>query len=689
LNGLNKFHATAVWNSSSFAHPGTLGDAILARQDGSIYLAERNALYRIDPAAEPKILLRGIGDPGALCEGPDGTVAVLASSRAVLLRGTHQEEITFPLQSEGLNFSCAFDPTGTLWLGADAKGWFRRNGNTWTPVDTGFKDSVDNRILTASDGRGILITITGNSVIRILPDGRREPVIHPGRVGKILGIFRVARGILVTGAEGFALVEPGRTSYLSAERIPAFRSIRGYGETTTGDSWLSGPESVSRVRTDELMRAFYSPSFSPVIAKFGYAEGLVDSVVQSNNPSVAVGRDGRVWLLTSAGISVLDANKLRTVATVAPQAAITGFFADDLFIRDPSKVSLKAGSANVRIRFSAIQLSQPGTVRVRYRLHGFDKDWIEAGQRRDASYTNLAPGTYRFEVATADRDGAWSKVGAVVSFDLPATFVQSGWFMALCLALGLLALWILFSLRSRQLTHRIRQRTEDRLIERERIARELHDTLLQSVQGLVLRFQSIVDRLSRDEPARDQLEAALARADGVMIEARERVRDLRLREEPDDLAPRIAEQADLAGLTPGVPVEISTSGNPRPLGPLVGSELSRIASEAFSNIARHADATSVQVVISFDASRLSVRIADDGVGLPPGILARGGREGHYGLTGMRERAEKIGGHLTIERAGKAGTVVTTTVPARLAFADYRPNRFARWLDRIRNARHHD
>lgn len=256
---------------------------------------------------------------------------------------------------------------------------------------------------------------------------------------------------------------------------------------------------------------------------------------------------------------------------------------------------------------------------------------------------------------------------------------------ALCVGIfaALLLVWLIFATRSRQLTYRSRRGIEARLAERERIARELHDTLLQSVQGLVLRFQSVADMLPASEPAREQLEAALARADGVIIEGRNRVRELQLREEPKDLLRMIDDQINLVGLASGA--EVSVIGAERPLHPIIAAELSRVAGEALSNIVRHANANRVKVILTFETGKFTMQISDDGIGLPPGVMARGGRDGHYGLTGMRERSEKVGGHLSIERGTDAGTVVSVTVPARLAFTDFRPNLMVRWYSALRSS----
>jgi signal transduction histidine kinase len=225
-----------------------------------------------------------------------------------------------------------------------------------------------------------------------------------------------------------------------------------------------------------------------------------------------------------------------------------------------------------------------------------------------------------------------------------------------------------------QVAGSIRNRLEERLGERERIARELHDTLLQSIQGLVLRFQSVANKMPAGGPARGQLEAALLRADDIIAEGRDRVQDLRVAQASGDLPELLKERAMGAGLDPAIAVRIVVEGRQRPVHPLVSVELERIAVEALFNVARHAKASNVEITIRFARRQLGVEIRDDGVGIAGDVLALGYRPDHFGLVGMRERAERIGGSFLIESSPGMGCAVTMTLPARLAFADHAPRR---------------
>jgi signal transduction histidine kinase len=337
--------------------------------------------------------------------------------------------------------------------------------------------------------------------------------------------------------------------------------------------------------------------------------------------------------------------------------------------RDPVSLTLPAATSNIEIDFAVLSFADPKAVSVRYMLEGYDAGWIDPGARRQAFYTNLPRGDYRFRVIAANADGAWNRAGAAVSFEIPPTFFQSYWFLALCVALTLLLCWLAYRLRMAQVASRIRTRLEERMGERERIARELHDTLLQSVQGLVLRFQSVAHRMAPGDPSRAHLESALNRADEVIVEGRNRVRDLRAGDNSGDPLANLQELADAAGFDPPIPIRIVVEGRPRQVHPLVAAEIRTLAGEALFNIARHARANSVDVAITYGDRQLGVQIRDDGVGIAPSVLAQGSKDGHFGLIGMRERAERIGGALSIDSGAGKGTDVILTLTARHAYAE--------------------
>jgi signal transduction histidine kinase len=261
----------------------------------------------------------------------------------------------------------------------------------------------------------------------------------------------------------------------------------------------------------------------------------------------------------------------------------------------------------------------------------------------------------------------WNTSGASLQFEIPPTFVQSGWFALLCALLFALALWLIYTLRMRQVTAAIHNRLEERMAERERIARELHDTLLQGVQGLILKIQAVTEEIPNDSPARQQMEQALDRADGLLVEGRDRVKDLRVSPAvgPDLPAAIGAVGAELAK-EHAVRFNLSVEGTPRSLDPIVLEETLCIAREALTNAFRHARANKIETELIYHRSGLRLQFRDDGCGIDGAILSKG-RPDHWGLPGMRERAKKIRARFEVWSRPGMGTEIELRVPARIAY----------------------
>jgi signal transduction histidine kinase len=237
----------------------------------------------------------------------------------------------------------------------------------------------------------------------------------------------------------------------------------------------------------------------------------------------------------------------------------------------------------------------------------------------------------------------------------------------LCIVATLSILWTLYLIRLRQMAAEIRARIEERLGERERIARELHDTLLQGVQGLILRFQAVAERIPASEPARQMIEKALDRADEVLVQGRDRVKNLRLTAQMKTLREALTDDIKDLAVSKGVEFSVIVEGELRELNPLVRDEAYWIGHEALVNALHHAGAKLIEVEIAYDPSQLRLRIRDDGCGIDSRILEAGGKPGHWGMRGMRERAAKIGAHLETWSQPGAGTEVELRIPGSVAY----------------------
>jgi len=307
------------------------------------------------------------------------------------------------------------------------------------------------------------------------------------------------------------------------------------------------------------------------------------------------------------------------------------------------------------------------------KLEGQDKDWRELVNVRHVEYTNLAPKHYRFLVKACNNSGVWNEEGAALDFVIPPAWYQTTWFVAVCVAAFLALLWALYQYRLHQLAQQFNMRLEERVGERTRIARDLHDTLLQSFHGILLFLQSGIHLLDEHPAeAKKTLKTAAEQAERAIIEGREAVQGLRASTvERNDLASAIKTlggelaAADSNSQRPEFSVQVE--GIARNLHPILRDEVFRIAGEAMRNAFRHADAKQIEVEIRYDERQLRVRIRDDGKGIDPKLLSNHGPEGHFGLRGMRERAKLIGGKLNVWSELDSGTEVELSIPASRAY----------------------
>jgi signal transduction histidine kinase len=349
------------------------------------------------------------------------------------------------------------------------------------------------------------------------------------------------------------------------------------------------------------------------------------------------------------------------------------------------QTSVPPGNHTFDFRFTALSFSAPEKLRFRYRLEPFDKDWVDAGTRRTAHYTNMAPGKYSFQVAAANDYGIWNEQGASVRFVLQPRFYQTSWFRALCAAVFLGLLWTAYQFRVRQLHHQFEMTLDARVGERTRIARELHDTLLQSLHGLLLRFQAASNLLpERPAEAKKRLDSAIDQAAQAITEGRNAIQGLRSSTvETNDLAWAVSALGKelAADETNAAVLQVAVEGTPRNLRPILRDEVYRIAGEALRNASRHAQARQIEVEIRYDDRELRLRVRDDGKGIDPKVLKDEGCAGHFGLHGMRERAKLVGGKLDVWSELDAGTEVELTIPAALAYAKSPPRR--PWFRRSR------
>jgi signal transduction histidine kinase len=321
------------------------------------------------------------------------------------------------------------------------------------------------------------------------------------------------------------------------------------------------------------------------------------------------------------------------------------------------------------LTFVALSYVNPTALRYRYRLDGIDPDWVEVGgDRRTVTYTTLPAGQYTFRAQVAASPGMWSGDGVALRVSVLPAWWATVWFRTVSVLVGAALLWTMHVFRLRRASAEIRARLEERFGERERIARELHDTVLQGAYGLILRFQAVAERMPSSDPTRATIEDTLVRAEHVIAEGRMRVDGLRTQSD-DGAGLQAALSAVAKDVAPGSDAELRvfSEGRPRSLHTIVRDEVYWIAREAIVNALRSAHARKVEVELSFRHGELCVRIRDDGCGIDAALLKAGGRPGHWGIRGMRERATRVGAAFDIWTGADIGTEVSFKIPGAVAY----------------------
>jgi signal transduction histidine kinase len=320
----------------------------------------------------------------------------------------------------------------------------------------------------------------------------------------------------------------------------------------------------------------------------------------------------------------------------------------------------------VLIDFTALSLTMPRRVRFRYKLEGWDKEWQEPGARRQAVYGRLPPQAYVFRVIACNNDGVWNENGTALRFSVAPAWFQTDWFRASSILTGMAAAWLLFRVRMRQVARTFTTRFDERLAERTRLARELHDTLLQTIQGSkmvaddALEAGSDVVRMRR---AIEQLSVWLAQA---TQEGRTALNSLRASTvETNDLAEALRRTSETCPQPMAMKTTVSVSGRPRDMHPIIRDEIYRIGDEAIRNARAHSRASRLEIELRYGKA-LVIRVSDNGIGIDPSLKEKG-KEGHFGLQGMRERAARIGATLKLGSNGDSGTTITLIVPGAIVY----------------------
>ena len=695
--GLDRFSRSNVVPMVSLPQCHGIGYAHAAGDSGTLWSAcptTDSTMGFVTESREGRLV--GQQDTGIFTAGyrdPDGGVWFAGPSGLGHLERGRFVTIPLPEQARGLDVQAvARDRSGAMWVSVVRKGLFRLSNGEWFVPDAVPGEPAI--VVTAQAQGPLWFGYPNNRIARLEgPNVQLFDSSHGLNVGNVTAIYAQEKHVWVGGELGFARFDGTRfVPVVSASGNP-FTGISGIVGTNNGDLWLNAIGGIAHVPAREVERMIRDPRYRVRCDTFDSLDGVSGSPIQLRPlPSALETTDGRVWFVMSDGLVWIDPTHPIRNALAPPVTIWSIGSGGKRYPNLGADLHLPVHTTSLQIDYTAGSLTIPERVHFRYKLEGSDREWQDVGNRREALYTNLGPGRYTFRVVASNNDGVWNNTGAFTNFTITPAFYQTKWFYSLCALVCLGILFVLYKLRVQQVTAQVRGRLEARLAERERIARELHDTLLQGVQGLIWRFQAVADRIPKQEPSRGLMEQALERADQVLGESRDRVKDLRASgSDVADLPQALAAEGEQLAFAHPTLFRTSVEGAPRDLHPIVREEVLLIAREALCNAFRHSGAHHIEVEVSYTEAALQVRIRDDGQGIGAEVLDAGGRPGHFGLLGMRERATKIRAQLTVWSKPAAGTEVDLRVPADVAYrrSQNTPRRTRSWRDILRWSAEHD
>lgn len=607
------------------------------------------------PASQPYTSV-GNGPDGSLILGAYGVIERRSRDGVVKLKLPGRPDHP----SESGTVYTMLDDGRVLWAsisnGVSVHGYVDRK---WVPIEQ-FKDMPHDRTSVLGGRNGKIWLATTDGKINLYDVDHVAHTYRPD-VGTITGFYDDGKEMLVGGNDGLAILTKDGYKKLRAAKAEAFHGVSGFTIAANGDHWFNAQGGVVRVSVADWNAGLRDESRAMAVQMFGVDDGY-DGAPTVSMPSMITAGDGQIWFSTSSGLASIDPQAL-TTNKVAPTVLIKRLVSKTRSYLADQGLVLPPGTDSLNVDFTALSLTKPEKVSFQYQLAGIDSGWQDAGTRRSAYYTSLSPGRYRFRVKAANEDGVWSAQDAELEFVIKPTVTQTVWFKLLCAALLCLLAYLAYRAHLRVMTNRIADRMRARTSERERIAIELHDTVLQSMYGVIMHAENAAQTLDGQHESKERLTKAIDHANHAINEGRDRVQTLRHGSD-DELVDMWADLVTREGAS--APVRVVQQGASRGLHIVVKDELYVIGREALRNAMRHAGATEILMQLTYGAKELQLEIRDDGVGIPAEILAAGGRPGHLGLSAMCHRAEQIGGKCTIEsRPGE--TVVRVVVPARLAY----------------------
>ena len=656
--------------------------AIIARKDNSVWAGLRGALALIRPDSVSLTTMadgRPIQDVYALFEdhldevwlGINRTVMIYQQGRFFEIKGQDGRRLdhiakifSFTEDIDGNIWAIGYDdPTHIIHLLRIREGRLQE--------DIHIKSLVPRAHFLGADPAGGIWIGTADGKLAHYRNGVANMVSN-GRGGTppvdMFG-FSVDSAGIVWGATSGGLYrwDHGTLSVMDSHNgLPCSGSVTAALKDDAGSLWLDAKCGYVRISAADLANWTAHPDAQVTVTTLDALDGADPGWNGDRiQPSTARSPDGRLWFIGLSSLQMIDPGRSYK-NTLPPPVHVEGLLADGKNYSPASPITLPPLTRNIQIDYTALSFVLPQRIGFRYTLEGRDGGWENPGLRRQAFYGDLRPGSYRFRVIASNNDGVWNQTGATLDFTVAAAWYQTIWFRSLCFAFGLLLLWAIYRLRVRRIARTMKFRFDERLAERTRIARDLHDTFLQTIQGSKLVADdalSATTDLSHMRQAMEKLSVWLGRA---TEEGRAALNSLRTSTtERNDLVDAFRRALEECRIHSSMEVSLQVVGQLQEMHPIVRDEVYRIGYEAIRNACVHSHATQLRVELSYGQD-VTLRISDDGTGIDADIL-RHGKPGHFGMQSMRERAARIVGKFSVESTAGSGTVMTLTVPGGIIY----------------------
>ena len=489
-------------------------------------------------------------------------------------------------------------------------------------------------------------------------------VVHFGQTGESGGRFvdimeDRAGGLWFAGDIGLAKFVDGRFSTVRRQAGFFASSLTSLVEDRAGDLWLGSNLGVTHVERREIEKALIDQTYEPTHVTYDRADGLAGlPVPYSRNRNSLRLTDGKLWFLTGQGVTVIDPATI-AVRREPPNVYVEALVVNDIRFGSPPSTALPSRTSRIDVEYSALDVTFGSRIQFRYQLEGYDPTWVAAGTRRQVSYANLPPQTYRFRVSASGGDGRWVESATSWDFSIRPVFYRTSWFFGLVIAVVSALVWAAWRMRLR----RVRREFSLLLTERARVSREIHDRLLQNLVALTLEFDAAAFDTAHSW-TKDQLVRWRRQVEQYIVEARQSIWNLRVPASEDrELSTRVRELCERsASVKPPGFIGFELAGSPYSCSTNVEEQVLRIAQEAVINAVQHSEASRVKVALLYEGNELQLEVSDDGVGFDQAAQAATLNR-HYGLKTMNERAEDAGGRISITSSRDAGTTVTVSIPA--------------------------